>query len=75
VGSEFARTRGTVFFILCLLVLAAAIGTTLGTHRYLPQYKSLIALYVGLYLVGAIFLFRSLYYLTMKVSTIEAPNA
>lgn len=75
VGSEFARTRGTAFLILCLLVLAGAIGATIGTHNYLPEYKSLIALYVGLYLIGAFFLFRSLYYLTMKVSTIETSNS
>jgi len=57
--------------IFFLLLLAAAIGATLGTKVYLSQYRGLIALYVGLYFFAALFLFRSLYYLTMKVSTIE----
>jgi phosphatidylinositol-4,5-bisphosphate 4-phosphatase len=71
VGPEFARTRGIVFLLFFMIFLGGAIGVTFGTHSYLPDYKGLIALYIGLYLLAILFFGRSLYYLTMKVSTIE----
>jgi len=71
VGPEFARGRGIVHMILFLMILGAALGTTFGTRQYLHDYKGLIALDVILFIVSAIFLLRSLYYLTIKVSTIE----
>lgn len=72
VGPEFARTRGTVFLVLFIITLLVGIGAAVGTKSYLSAYKGLIALYVGLFLVAAIFFFRSIYYLSMRVSIIES---
>lgn len=71
VGPEFARGRGIVHMILFLIMLGAALGTTLGTKQYLHEYKALIALDVILFVFAAYFLIRSIYYLSIKVSTIE----
>lgn len=75
VGPEFARTRGIVFAILFLIVLSVGIGAVFGTRSYLSQSRGLYALYAGIFLVDGLLLFRSLYYLTMKVSFIEIPAA
>jgi hypothetical protein len=75
VGPEFARTRGIVFAVLFLIVLAIGIGAVFGTRSHLSVYRGLYALYVGVFLVDGLLLFRSLYYLTMKVSFIEIPAA
>jgi len=75
VGSQFSRTRGSVFLIFSLMVLGAAIGTTLVTRQYLPNYGGLIALYVVLYAFAAFLFARSMYYLTMKVSTIAISSS
>ncbi|RWS02666.1 type 1 phosphatidylinositol 4:5-bisphosphate 4-phosphatase-like protein [Dinothrombium tinctorium] len=71
VGYDFARTRGLVFIILFLLFFGTACGVTIGTHLYATKTHWLIALYVALFLISFVFLFRSLYFFTMKVSTIE----
>lgn len=71
VGPEFARTRGTVFMIVFFIFLAIGLGIVFGTKSYLSQYGGLYALYVGIFVVDAIFVIRSIYYLTMKISYIE----
>ncbi|RWS24592.1 type 1 phosphatidylinositol 4:5-bisphosphate 4-phosphatase-like protein [Leptotrombidium deliense] len=71
VGYEYARTRGLVFIILFLLFFGAACGVTVGTHLYAQKQHGLIAVYVILFLISFIFLCRSLYFFTMKISTIE----
>lgn len=75
VGPEFARTRGIVFAVLFLILLCIGIGAVFGTQSYLSQSRGLYALYAGIFVVDALLLFRSLYYLTMKVSFIEIPAA
>lgn len=75
VGPEFARTRGIVFAVLFLMALSVGIGAVFGTRSYVAEYRGLYALYAGLFLVVGLLLFRSVYYLTMKVSFIEIPPA
>ncbi|KAI1285435.1 Type I phosphatidylinositol 4,5-bisphosphate 4-phosphatase-B [Halotydeus destructor] len=70
VGSQFSRTRGSVFLILFVLFLGLAIGVTFFTLQYVGDYKLLLGLYVLLYAFSLFLLFRAVYYLTMKVSTI-----
>jgi len=75
VGPEFARTRGIVFLILFTIILLGGIGCVLGTKGYLPNKQGLIGLYVAIFLVDVIFLWRALYYLAMKVSYIEMSHS
>lgn len=75
VGREFARTRGIAFAIIFLILLAFGIGCVFGTKSQLNEYRGLYALYTVLFLADGLLLFRSLYYLTMKVSFIEIPAA
>lgn len=72
VGKDFARSRGIIFFILFILFASIGIGVTIGTKDYVIKYKGIIALYVGIFLIDLLFLFRSIYYLSMKVSNIDS---
>jgi len=75
VGPEFARTRGIVFLILFTIILLGGVGCVLGTKVYLPSKEGLIALYVAIFFVDVVFLWRALYYLAMKVSYIELSHS
>lgn len=71
VGVGYARTRGIVFMMLTIICFGIALGVTLGTKKFVPEYKGLIVLYVSLFVFTVIFLQRSCYYLRMGVSIIE----
>jgi len=60
--------------VVFVVILLTGLGIVFGTKGYLDSYKGLIALYVGIFLVDIIFLIRSIYYLTMKISLIEVVN-
>jgi hypothetical protein len=57
--------------IVFVIFLAIGLGIVFGTKSYLSNYGGLYALYIGIFLIDAVFFFRSVYYLTMKVSFIE----
>lgn len=71
VGPEFARFKGLIYLVVAIIFFAIALGVTLGTLKYLSNMKGLIVLYIILFLVDVAIVFRSLFYLTMKVSNIE----
>lgn len=72
VGRDFARSRGIIFMILFIIFAAIGVGVAFGTKDYVVKYKGIIALYVGIFLIDLLFLFRSIYYLSMKVSNIDS---
>lgn len=71
VGPEFARFKGLVYLVISIIFFAIALGVTLGTLKYFSDFKSLIVLYIILFIADVAIIFRSLFYLTMKVSIIE----
>lgn len=71
VGIGYARTRGIIYMMLTIICFAIALGVTLGTQKYVPQYKGLIVLYTALFLLSIVFLHRSCFYLRMEVSIVD----
>lgn len=70
VGPDFARYRGIVSLVLFLILTvigSLVIYFTLDQHQL-----ALNVLYFGIFSIAGIFMFRSFYYLTMKVSFIES---
>jgi len=73
VGHEFARTRGLVFIVMTVVFIAIALAVIFGTKQTIQNGSSgLIALDVILALIVLLLLMRAVYYLTIKVSTIES---
>lgn len=71
VGREFARARGLIFSFLAIVSLVVAILITVVTQSQVSDgAKGWIALYTILYVAFLYFLFRSIYFLTMKNSVI-----
>jgi len=71
VGGDFKRNRGVLHCVLGLMMLAVAIGVTVGT---MPQKKAgLYILYTGLFVVSLLLMLRGIYYITMKTSHVEGP--
>lgn len=75
VGPQFARARGYLSLFLAILILAITIGITLGTYQYAVEKKGIYVVYAAGLIAFLLFLLRSLYYLTMRVSHIEEPQA
>lgn len=73
VGSSFARGRGLLFLILAVIFLVIGIGVTAGTYRYAKDHGGVYVAYIGAFLVSIFLFARTLYYCTLKVSTIEGP--
>ncbi|XP_073968490.1 type 2 phosphatidylinositol 4,5-bisphosphate 4-phosphatase [Rhodnius prolixus] len=73
VGPQFAKNRGKIFLVIALILFAIGVSITLGTYKYATINGGYIFAYIGAFLVGVIMLTRSIYYYTMKVSTIEGP--
>ncbi|CAN8024855.1 unnamed protein product [Ixodes persulcatus] len=73
VGPQFARTRGILSLVLALVFLAITLGVALGTYQYAFEKKGIYVVYAGGFIAFLLFLLRSLYYLTMRVSHIEGP--
>jgi phosphatidylinositol-4,5-bisphosphate 4-phosphatase len=71
VGPDFARSRGILFLVLAFLFLLIGVGVTVGTYSVAAKKGGLFVAYVGAFLVALIFLARSIYYCSMKISTIE----
>lgn len=72
-GPQFARTRGILSLVLALVILAITLGITVGTYKLAAEKKGIYVVYAGGFIVFLLFLLRSLYYLTMRVSHIEGP--
>jgi len=71
VGGDFKRNRGVLHFILGLMMLAVAIGVTVGTMQ--SKRAGLYILYTGLFVVSLLLMLRGIYYITMKTSQVEGP--
>jgi len=71
VGGDFKRNRGVLHCILGLMMLAVAIGVTIGTMQ--SKRPGLYILYTGLFVVSLLLMLRGIYYITMKTSHVEGP--
>jgi len=71
VGGDFKRNRGVLHCILGLMMLAVAIGVTIGTMQ--SKRAGLYILYCGLFVVSLLLMLRGIYYITMKTSHVEGP--
>jgi len=71
VGPDFARSRGILFLVLAFLFLLIGVGVTVGTYQVAEKKGGLFVAYVGAFLVALFFLARSIYYCSMKISSIE----
>ncbi|XP_011494135.1 PREDICTED: type 1 phosphatidylinositol 4,5-bisphosphate 4-phosphatase [Ceratosolen solmsi marchali] len=71
VGPDFARGRGTLFVILGVISLILGIIITVATYTLVYLNEGIYVAYVGAFLIALLFLGRSLYYYTMKISRIE----
>lgn len=69
-----ALVRGSIFAVVAVVVLAVALGVTLGTlSAAKTRGGGVYVAYVGAFLLGFILASRAVYYFTMKVSTNEGP--
>ncbi|KAL5283145.1 TMEM55A family protein [Megaselia abdita] len=73
VGPSFARRRSIVFMIIGLLTLILGIVLTIITSTYAADHGGIYIVYVGLYLVAAYFLYRTMYFCRLKVSAFDDP--
>ncbi|XP_018905403.1 type II phosphatidylinositol 4,5-bisphosphate 4-phosphatase isoform X2 [Bemisia tabaci] len=71
VGPDFAKNRGTLFLIVGFIFLLLGIGVTFGTYQYAKGHGGVYITYVGAFIIAIIAFWRSMYYYTMKISTIE----
>ncbi|CAL8102028.1 unnamed protein product [Orchesella dallaii] len=71
VGPDFARSRGIFHLVLAFIFLLIGIGVTVGTYQVATKKGGLFVAYLGAFLVALFFLVRTIYYCTMKISTIE----
>lgn len=59
--------------ILGIVLFVIGIGVTIGTYKYAKDHGGIYVAYIGAFL-AALFLFaRTVYYCTLKVSTIDGP--
>lgn len=72
VGKEFAQRRGFMYLTLAIIFLVISIGLTIGTYKMQSTSRIYFA-YVGGYVVFVGLVLRSIYFFTMKISTIEGP--
>lgn len=71
VGREFARARGYIFLFLSLLALLIGVIVTVVTHSSVANGKTgWVAAYILLYTSALCFMYKSVYFLTMKNSLI-----
>ncbi|XP_076370754.1 type 1 phosphatidylinositol 4,5-bisphosphate 4-phosphatase-like [Tachypleus tridentatus] len=70
-GSEFARRRGFICLLLAMMFLTISLGVTIGTYKVAQKSGGMYVLYIGCFLIFAVFFIRSIYYFTMRVSTVE----
>lgn len=69
-----ARVKGTIFAVLALIILAIALGVTLGTLSAAKNHGGgIYVAYVALFLVAFFLAGRAVYYFAMKVSVIDGP--
>ncbi|KAL1128830.1 hypothetical protein AAG570_013364 [Ranatra chinensis] len=73
VGPQFARGRATMFIIASFIFTLIGVGVTVGTYQYATTNGGYFVVYVGAFLLSLLTLSRSIYYYSMKVSTIEGP--
>lgn len=71
VGPQYARRKSALFFVIAIVFLAAGIGVTVGTLDKMST--GIIILMTVLYGIGLLFIFRAIYYVTMKISHVEGP--
>ncbi|KAK0061780.1 type II phosphatidylinositol 4 5-bisphosphate 4-phosphatase [Biomphalaria pfeifferi] len=68
VGGHYGRTRGHIFLFFGLLLIAAAIGITVGTFEAARENGGIYVSWIGGFLVGVVFLIRAIYYYSVKTS-------
>ena len=71
INPRITKVRGTVFFIISLVLLAATLGVIFGTlSRVQSGSKGFIALDVTIGIILLFFFFRAISYYRMKVSSV-----
>jgi len=71
VGRQFSRTRGFIFLFLFSLALIIGVTLTIVAHTKASTGKTgWVAAYILCYISSLYFLYRSLYFLTLKSSII-----
>lgn len=75
VGRAFLRSRRVIFLTLALSFLISGILVVVFTHTYAKARGGLYALYTILFLLFIFTCARAIYYLTIRVSSIEGPPA
>lgn len=73
IGHSFANTRGIIFIVLFIIFVAIAINLSIRTKNYPSSISLTFA--ILLYLISIIFLGRSIYFFTLKVSEVSVPNS
>lgn len=73
VGAEFCRKRRNLLFLGGLIFLAIGLGVTYGTMGYAQSHSGMYIAYVSLFLVALLLFGKTIYYCTLKVSTVDGP--
>lgn len=73
VGPDFAKGRGIMFIIICIITLIVGAGVTAATYHFTSKTGSIYVVYIGAFLIALLCLGRSVYYCTLKISLIEGP--
>ncbi|XP_013417175.1 type 1 phosphatidylinositol 4,5-bisphosphate 4-phosphatase [Lingula anatina] len=73
VGPRFARTRAIIYGLIGLIFLGAGIGVTVGTYEMATHQGGLYVVWIGAFVTGLLLLIRALYFVCMKVSSVEGP--
>ncbi|GFT69513.1 type 1 phosphatidylinositol 4,5-bisphosphate 4-phosphatase [Nephila pilipes] len=73
VGRRFSVSRGTMYLIAAFVVLIIGLGVTIGTYAYAAQHGGIYCVYVGAFIISILLFCKSVFYFTMKISTIDGP--
>ncbi|CAL1272884.1 unnamed protein product [Larinioides sclopetarius] len=73
VGQRFSVSRGTMYMIAAFVMLIIGLGVTIGTYSYAAEHGGIYCVYVGGFIISILLFFKSVYYFTMKTSSIEGP--
>ncbi|RUS87911.1 hypothetical protein EGW08_004327 [Elysia chlorotica] len=68
VGQNYARTRGHIYLIVGLLILAAAVGITIGTIEAASTTGGIYVAWTGGFVIGVCFIIRAIILYCIKVS-------
>ncbi|CAL1544829.1 unnamed protein product [Lymnaea stagnalis] len=68
VGDHYARTRGHFFLVIGIVILATAIGITVGTYEQASRHGGIYVSWIGGFFIGIIFLIRAIFYYSIRTS-------